>query len=114
MYQTHGDNIQTVNKNSPNEIKNCDALITNEKNLPIMVTVADCIPVLIYDEKKEVIAVVHSGRAGCFKHIVKKTIQKMEQQFSSNLKDIKVHLGPSIKKCCYEVGQEILDCMNNK
>lgn len=53
MNQVHKDNIVIVDKNSKNLIDACDAIITKEKNLPLMVMVADCIPILMYDEKKK-------------------------------------------------------------
>ena len=107
MEQTHGDNIQIIKDSSINHIKNCDSLITNVKNIPLMVMVADCIPILLYDPVKSVISVVHAGRNGSFKEIVKKTVLKMVDEFDVDASDILVHLGASISKCCYEVGKEI-------
>ena len=48
MNQVHGNNVQIVDKNSPKIIENCDGIITKEKNLPLMVMVADCIPILFF------------------------------------------------------------------
>ena len=108
MNQVHKDDILIVNKAyNYKETPTCDALITNEKNVPLMVMVADCIPVLIYDPVKKVIAVVHAGRAGIFKEIIPKTINKMKEIYGSESKDIIVSLGPSIHQCCYEVGKDI-------
>ena len=109
MNQTHGDNIQVVSQSSKFCLDNCDALITNELNLPLMVMVADCIPILMYDEKKKVIAAIHAGRNSTFLNIAKKTALKMNKLFACNVKDIKVNLGPSIQKCCYEVSKELED-----
>ena len=52
MNQIHGNNVVIVDENSPKLIEDCDAIITSSKNLPLMVMVADCIPILMYDEKK--------------------------------------------------------------
>ena len=114
MYQTHGDEVVVVDENSLFEIKDTDALITNTKNLPIMVTVADCIPVCIKDKTKQVIAVVHSGREGSFKGIIVKTLQKMQNEFGCNIDDLEINFGASIGKCCYEVGDEILNKIDTK
>lgn len=114
MNQIHTSNIKIVNHNSAFLNDSCDALITNEKNLPLMVMVADCIPILIYDEKKSVIAAVHAGRNSTFLEIVKHTILKMQSEFSCETSDIKVILGPSIQKCCYEVNLELRDLVSNK
>ncbi|MDF1876468.1 peptidoglycan editing factor PgeF [Sulfurimonas sp. SAG-AH-194-L11] len=110
MKQVHKTEVKVVQGsdnfyNSPT----CDALITNKKNTPLMVMVADCSPLLFYDSKKEVIAVVHAGRAGAFNDIVKETLKSFRDDFTSAVKDIYVCVGPSIGECCYEVGSEIYD-----
>jgi YfiH family protein len=108
MRQVHGDKVVTINKDTDlNKIPQCDALITNEKEIPLMVMVADCIPILIYDPIKKVIAVVHAGRAGVFLKLLPKTIQTMLSEFKSKTEDLLIVLGPSICGCCYEVGAEI-------
>jgi len=109
MNQTHGCNIETVNEDSSMCMDDCDALITNERNIPLMVMVADCIPILISDETKRVIAAVHAGRNSTFLEIAKKTVLKMVDEFGCNRADIKVDLGPSIQKCCYEVSPELVE-----
>ena len=87
----------------------CDALITNKEATPLMVMVADCSPILFYDKNKKVIAVAHAGRAGAFTNIIKNVIDTFTSAYNSNPKDIVVSIGPSIGKCCYEVGREIYD-----
>ncbi len=114
MEQTHSSNIAVIKDASINRIENCDALITNVKNIPLMVMVADCIPILLYDPIKEVIAVVHAGRNGTFNEIAKKTVLKMASEFKCEASDILVYLGASIHKCCYEVGEEIARLVDDK
>jgi YfiH family protein len=108
MKQVHGDKIVIINSSTEaGEIPICDAIMTQEKNRPLMVMVADCIPVLIYDPHQEAIAAVHAGRAGVFTEIIPKTIKKMHKNYGSKAKDLLIILGPSIHQCCYEVGDEI-------
>ncbi|WP_198304523.1 peptidoglycan editing factor PgeF [Arcobacter vandammei] len=107
MNQIHTNNIVIVDKNSPKLIDNCDAIITKEKNLPLMVMVADCIPILLFDEKKGVIAAIHAGRNSTFLKIAQITALKMIEDFFCEAKDIKVVLGASIQKCCYEVSPQM-------
>lgn len=109
MNQVHGNNVEIVDKNSPRLIDNCDGIITKEKNLILMVMVADCIPIIFFDKSKGVIAAVHAGRNSTFLKISQITVNKMIKEFSCNVKDIEVILGPSIQKCCYEVSQELCD-----
>jgi YfiH family protein len=113
MNQIHGNNVQIVTKESPKLIDNCDGLITNQKGLPLMVMVADCIPILFFDEKNEVIAAVHAGRNSTFLKIAEVTAKKLIEVFDCKVEDIKVIMGPSIQKCCYEVSEELIDIVKN-
>ncbi|MFW2442271.1 peptidoglycan editing factor PgeF [Aliarcobacter butzleri] len=107
MNQIHSANVVVVDENSPKYIDNCDALITKTKNLPLMVMVADCIPILMFDEVKGVIAAIHAGRNSTFLKISEITSKKMIEDFSCKTENIKVIMGPSIQKCCYEVNDEL-------
>lgn len=85
----------------------CDALITTMKGVCIAVTTADCVPILISDKRKHVIAAVHAGWRGLYSEISVKTIEKMHEVFSSEVCDVCVAIGPCISQQCYEVGDEL-------
>ncbi|MDO8452956.1 MAG: peptidoglycan editing factor PgeF [Sulfurimonas sp.] len=110
MKQIHSNLVHVVNEEddffTP---KSCDALITNKKNTPLMVMVADCSPLLFYDNKQKVIAVAHAGRAGAFYNIVKNVVDSFVSEFACEPQNIYVTVGASISVCCYEVGQEIYE-----
>ncbi len=108
MKQIHSCEVREVQEcDNFSTIPSCDALITDKKNIPLMVMVADCAPVLFYDAQKKVIAVAHAGRAGAFGNIIGATLQSFSSKFNSNISDIYVSIGASIGVCCYEVGEEI-------
>ncbi|MDA7817862.1 peptidoglycan editing factor PgeF [Sulfurimonas sp.] len=108
MKQIHSDIVHIVNEDDNFDTpQTCDALITNKKNTPLMVMVADCSPILFYDDKVRVIAVAHAGRAGAFKNIVKNVIDTFTNEFKSDISNLHVSIGPNINACCYEVGSEI-------
>ncbi|MDT8337892.1 MAG: peptidoglycan editing factor PgeF [Sulfurimonas sp.] len=109
MRQIHSDIVHVVRDEEFKTPPTCDALVTNKLNTPLMVMVADCSPILFYDDKKMVIGAAHAGRAGAFQNIVKNVIEKMQTEFGSDAKDIYVSVGASIGVCCYEVGGEIYD-----
>lgn len=113
MEQIHSNNVVCVDFSSQKLQKQCDALITNEKNLPLMVMVADCIPVMFFDEIQQVIAVAHAGRNGVFTNIVKNVVELMIQNYHCETKNIQVFLGESIQKCCYEVSVELANIAIN-
>lgn len=109
MNQIHGNNVNIVDEKTSNLVDNCDGIITNCINKPLMVMVADCIPILFFDENKGVVAAVHAGRNSTFLRIAEITAQKMIENFDCVVDDIKVIMGPSIQKCCYEVNEELLN-----
>ena len=109
MDQVHGCEVKVIEHAFDNRISDCDALITNVRKIPLMVMVADCIPILIYDPIQKVIGAVHAGRNGTFLRIAQKTIEKMQHTYGCDVKDIMIGLGPSIRRCCYEVGKDLAD-----
>ncbi|MCF6173158.1 MAG: peptidoglycan editing factor PgeF [Campylobacteraceae bacterium] len=106
MDQIHSDHIEIIKNKDTKKALKTDAMITNLKDLALCVLVADCLPVLFYDEVKEVIAVAHAGRNGVKLKIVNKTIQKMIKEFDCKTQNIKVFIGAGIKSCCYEVKKD--------
>ena len=82
-----------------------DAIITNQKNLPIAVLTADCVPILICDDKKNMIAAIHAGWKGAYKGIIKKVIKFMIKKHCM-LKNITAAIGPCITVENYEVKED--------
>jgi len=110
MKQVHSNLVHTIDaKDKFDNPPTCDALITDKKNTPLMVMVADCSPMLFYDAKAEVIAVAHAGREGAFKNIVQNVINTFTNLYNSHTQDIFVSIGANIGVCCYEVGSEIYE-----
>ncbi len=108
MKQIHSSIVHIVSDDDNFENpQSCDALVTNRRDTPLMVMVADCSPILFYDSVRDVIAVAHAGRQGVFKNIVRNVIDSMSHNFYSIAEDIYVTVGASIGVCCYEVGVEI-------
>ena len=108
MCQIHSDKVHIVDESDNFENpKECDALITNRPDTPLMVMVADCSPVLFYDPVHKVIAVAHAGRAGAFANIVANVVTTMQNEFQSKASEIEVKIGPAIGVCCYEVSGDI-------
>ncbi len=114
MDQVHGSEIAVIEHAMENRKAGIDAMITAERNIPLMVMVADCIPILFYDPVKKVVAVAHAGRNGTFLRIAPKTVFKMQAQYGCDIQDILIGMGPSIQRCCYEVGEDLADiCTKN-
>lgn len=84
-----------------------DGLITNQKNILLATTNADCILLFFYDPVKKVIANTHSGWRGTIQRIGVKTVERMKEEFQSNPKDIICCICPSIRKCHFEVDKDV-------
>lgn len=80
---------------------NIDGYIVNTPNIATLVTTADCNPIIIYDTKKNIIANVHAGWKGVINRIYINAINIMKEKYNSNIEDIIVCIGPSIRKCCF-------------
>ena len=103
LKQIHSNRIVYINDKYKTKRKpKADAVITNQKNLPIAVLTADCAPVLICDDKKKIIAAVHAGWRGAYKGILSKVIKFMLNK-GCKLKNITAAIGPSISVKNYEV-----------
>ena len=107
-FQSHTSNVKCIDKiMSTKDLKNIDGLITNKKNITLVTTNADCILFLLYDPIKKVIANVHSGWRGTFQKIVEKAVVKMINYYNSNPNDILCFICPSIRKCHFEVDEDV-------
>ena len=104
-YQVHKDKILKVTRSKVYE--GYDALITENSNTFLSVTVADCTPILIYDAKNQAVAAVHAGWKGTVLDITAKTIQRMREEFKTNPKDCYVYVGTCIDENSFEVGEDV-------
>ena len=108
LKQIHSDKILCYKFNDEHFNENeGDAIITDEKEVIIGVFTADCVPVILVDDKKGVSAAIHSGWRGTFESITLKTVEKMKSEYGCKSEDIKAYIGPHIRKCCYEVSQDL-------
>lgn len=86
-----------------------DFLCTNIPGAAIGITTADCLPVIIYDPVKHACSAIHSGWRGSFAGIGLRALHMMSEQFGTQAKDVEIYFGPSALLCCYEVGQDFYE-----
>jgi YfiH family protein len=89
-----------------------DALITRVADIPLMVLVADCVAVSLYDPERDAIGLAHAGWQGTLSRIAELTVKKMELTFDSNPEDLVVGLSPAIGKDHYTVGEDVVAAYN--
>lgn len=112
----HGNNVRVATRKDagcgilkPFNYVNIDALVTNEPNLAITVTCADCVPVFFVDPVKKAIGIAHSGWKGTAQEISAKVVEKMVEEYGSRPGDIYAGIGPCIGMCCYEVSRDVFE-----
>jgi polyphenol oxidase len=85
-----------------------DFLVTNIPRIGLGIAAADCIPIVIFDKTRHVIAIVHAGWRGSVAQVAVKAIEKMREEFQVQLENVRIFMGPSAKGCCYVVRQNVL------
>jgi len=110
--QVHSDIVNIVDENNIGQKKDGDALVTNVKNVPLLIFTADCVPIAIMDKKNKAIGLAHAGWRGTYEKIAQKTIESMISNYNTNVEDIVCVIGPSIGPCCYEVSKELIEKFN--
>jgi len=108
LHQVHSNKFIYIDDKYKLKIKpKADAIITNQKNLPIAVLTADCAPILICDNKKNMIAAIHAGWKGAHKGIIKKVIKFMIKK-GCKLENITAVVGPCIAVENYEIKRDFI------
>lgn len=115
-HQTHSSKVLIIDEEfqalSPSDkidaLYGVDATITNLKNIFLCATTADCVPILLFDRKKEVVAAIHAGWKGLVGGIIEDTANKMIQTYLSDSTDIIALIGPSISIEHYEIGEDVV------
>ncbi len=112
--QTHGVGIHQVTPadrgagsiDPSTAIPSCDGLITGQDGICCMILVADCVPLLLADPDRGVVAAVHAGRRGIQAGIVQAAVSAFITRYESQAVDLIAGIGPCIGLCCYEVDPE--------
>ncbi len=105
MHQTHSNKVAIINHNNKNSKKFIsDAIVTKLKGYGLGVVTADCVPIILYDAKNQIIGCVHAGWKGAFSGIIENTIKKFKRMGSKN--KIFAAIGPCIGTKNYEVDSD--------
>lgn len=112
--QVHSGDVKIIDETSVEngiltQNPRTDATITALPGICLMVMVADCVPLLLFDPVKRVSAVIHAGWRGTVHKITSNTILAMAEHFGCDPAGILAGIGPSIEPCCYEVGEDVRD-----
>ena len=114
-HQTHGCEVAIIssdflllsNNKQQEKLVGVDALITAEPGCCLAISTADCVPLLLLDPVRQIIAAVHAGWRGTVRDIVGKTISEMNKYYGTCATDLVATIGPSISQNAFEVGDEV-------
>jgi YfiH family protein len=112
--QVHGKNVEYVTQKNngmgaldyESSVSDTDGFITDQPGVPLAILTADCLSVFIYDPQHPAIAILHAGWRSTEQNISQEGVRAMQNKFGSQPKDLFVGFGPSIRSCCFEVGED--------
>jgi YfiH family protein len=104
-HQVHQNKVQVVER--PGRSEGYDAQITNKRGVYLAVSIADCAPILIYDERNDAVAAVHAGWRGTTMGVVTNTLKQMKRVYGTNGRFCKAFIGACISFDVFEVGEEV-------
>lgn len=106
----NGNTVKIVSKKDRGQkIDKTDALITRDKDVFLSITVADCLPIFIYDYQKEIIALIHGGWRSLTQNILSSVIKKTFNEFNSRPENILAGIGPGISQCHFAIEKGVLE-----
>jgi YfiH family protein len=113
--QVHSANILLVSEEMAGKgaffredaVGRADGMLVKSKSVPLGVQTADCASIFFYDPRVEAAAIAHVGWRGLYAGMVEKMVAAISNNFLSRPRDLIVGLGPMIRKCCYEVGDDV-------
>ena len=107
MKQVHGKTVGFTNESRG--VPECDALATKEPGLGVIVHAADCVPLLFWASRRNAVAAVHAGWRGTMLRVAAETVTALGRELFCSPNELHVAIGPSIRACCFEVGDEVVE-----
>lgn len=115
--QVHGDAVRLCTRADAGAgverpgVGDADGLVTDVPGLALVVFSADCLPILLHDPVRQVIAAVHAGWRGTAAGIAERAVEKMRDVYGCGAEDLRAAIGPGISKCCFETDEDVPNAM---
>ncbi len=117
LKQIHSADGMMITKENIGEIKpfthEGDFLMTKAHKIGLGVMTADCLPIILFDNRNNAVAIVHAGWRGSVEKIAIKTVEHMQQLYKTDPEQLQVFFGPSAKACCYKVNNDFVEQLDN-
>jgi len=114
LRQVHSDRVFKASRPLLTDPPQGDGWVTDEPDLLVAIQTADCLPVLLVDPEQRVVAAVHAGWRGTLQRITAKAVHRMQTDFGSRPGNCLAVVGPAIRRCCYEVGDEVVEAFTKE
>ncbi|MEO6508410.1 MAG: peptidoglycan editing factor PgeF [Patescibacteria group bacterium] len=111
--QVHSSKVKIVENTGDVAKEEGDGVITDKKNVALVIRTADCVPIIFSDKKVGTVGISHQGWRGTFDEMVKEMIQNFESK-GSKKKDLSAAIGPCIGLCCFEVKDDVFSLFKDK
>lgn len=108
LNMVHGAHVVRVDVLRP-PVRTGDACITDRPGVPMMITTADCVPILFHDPVRGVVGLAHAGWRGTVEGVAGATVDAMSQEYGCQAASLQVVIGPAIGPCCFEVDQDVAE-----
>ena len=106
MKQVHGRDVYSIGGSDPTPV--CDGMVADEPGLGVVVHTADCVPILIWAENANAVSAVHAGWRGTLANVAAAAVEKLMADKAASAEELHVVIGPAIRGCCFEVGDEVV------
>ena len=107
--QVHGARVGVVGRSDGGSVvPSTDALISAEPGVALLLRFADCVPLVLYDPRRQAIGLAHAGWRGTVAGVVPNTVAALQSAFGCHPADLIAGVGPAIGPCCYEVGPDVV------
>lgn len=106
MKQVHGRDVRSVADAGTRE---CDGMVTDAPGLGLVVHTADCVPILMWAEKANAVSAVHAGWRGTLANVAAAAVAKLMGDKGASAEELHVAIGPAIRACCFEVGDDLVN-----
>ena len=115
LRQVHGRTIASapVGRREEWGRPEADAVVSDDPTSAVVVRVADCAPILIADRRSGAVAAVHAGWRSTMQRIVEQAVEALQRDYGSRPSDLVAAIGPSLGKCCGEMGEEVVEAFRS-
>ena len=111
LHQVHGRTVVTARQEdaAPWRGPEADGVASDDPSVGLVIRVADCVPLLLADRRTAVVAAVHAGWRSTMQRIATAAIETMTKEFGVNPSEVVAAIGPSLGRCCGEMGEEVVE-----